>query len=263
MTDLRVTLERDPDDQDCAVPFADGTVAGRPYRFLLDTGAARTRMIADEYTTNLCPAGTDSGHAAFGAVTETIVTVADLSVGPMRAPSLDVTLADGAAAGAPSLLGMDVIGRYSCHFRFAAGVVGVGARGAGTDELYTGSRGHVYVDVGWPEAAGVSASANWDSGAGITIVHEGFWLAHRELFTDLGTTEGTDASGARVATPLVLMSGPVIGRRPFAPHRAAVVDLTAANATLDRPMDLILGYPTWSQADWIFDFPGRTWALTS
>jgi hypothetical protein len=39
--------------------------------------------------------------------------------------------------------------------------------------------------------------------------------------------------------------------------------LSAANATLERPMDLILGYPTWSQADWLFDFPSRKWALTS
>jgi gag-polyprotein putative aspartyl protease len=263
MTDLRVTLEHDPDDRDCAVPFADGTVAGRPYRFVLDTGAARTRMTADEYTTSVQPTGTDEGHGAFGPVKETIITVTDVSVGPMRATSLDVTLANGAAAGAPSLLGMDLIGRYRCHFRFAAGLVDVGARAAGTDALYTGSRGHVYVDAAWPGAPGVSASANWDSGAGITIVHEGFWLAHRELFTDIGTTEGTDASGTRVATPLVLMSGPVIGQRPFAPHKAAVVDLSAANATLDRPMDLILGYPTWSQADWLFDFPARRWALTS
>ncbi len=42
-----------------------------------------------------------------------------------------------------------------------------------------------------------------------------------------------------------------------------MVDLSAANATLDRPMDLILGYPTWSQADWLFDFPARMWAVTS
>ena len=264
MTALRITLEHDPDDQDCAVPCADGTVAGRPYRFLLDTGAARTRMAADEYTTTLQPAGTDGGHGAFGPVTETIVTVADVSVGPMHAPSLDVTLAAGAAHGAPCLLGMDLIGRYRCHFRLAAGVVDVGARAAGSaSALYTGSRGHVYVDVGWPEAPGVSGSANWDSGAGITIVHEGFWRAHRELFTEAGSADGTDASGTQVQTPLVLMSGAVIGGRPFAPHKAAVVDLSAANATLDRPMDLILGYPTWSQADWLFDFPARTWALTS
>ncbi len=73
---------------------------------------------------------------------------------------------------------MDVIGRYRCHFRFAAGVVDVGAQAVGTAALYTGGRGHVYVDVGWPAAPGVTGSACWDSGAGITIVHEAFWQAH-------------------------------------------------------------------------------------
>jgi hypothetical protein len=31
---------------------------------------------------------------------------------------------------------------------------------------------------------------------------------------------------------------------------------------VERPMDLILGYPAWRQADWLFDFPARKWALT-
>jgi gag-polyprotein putative aspartyl protease len=242
----------------------EGTVAGRAYRFVLDTGAARTTMLADEYTTGLRSVGADKGHGAFGAVSETLVTVTDLSVGPMHSASLNVARADGAGPG-EHLLGMDVIGRYRCHFRFADSVVDVGpseggnARGA---DLEIGRRGHCYVDVSWAQAPGVSAYANWDSGAGITIVHEGFWLAHRELFRETGTTEGTDASGTQLRTPLLQVSGAVIGQRSFGPHKAAVVDLSAANATLERPMELILGYPTLSQADWVFDFPARKWALT-
>jgi hypothetical protein len=64
-------------------------------------------------------------------------------------------------------------------------------------------------------------------------------------------------------TPLPLMSALIVGGRPFRPHKAAIVDLSAANATLERPMDLVLGYPTYSQADWLFDFPARRWAPTS
>ena len=264
MTDLRITLEHDPDDQGCALPFADGAVAGRPYRFLLDTGAATTTMAADEYTAGLPAVSARDSHGAFCAMGETLVTVADVAVGPLWADSLEVAVTDAARPDAPCLLGMDVIGRYCCHFRFAAGVVEVGGQAPGSaSALYTGSRGHAYLDVGWREAPGVSASANWDSGAGITIVHQEFWRQHSELFTGIGTAEGTDASGRRAETPLVLMTGPVIGGRPFLPHKAAVVDLSAANATVDRPMDLILGYPTWSQADWLFDFPARRWALTS
>ncbi len=264
MAILPVLIKPDPDDPDCAVPFVEGTVAGRAYSFVLDTGAARTTMLADEYTAGLASAGAIRGHGAFGAVSETVVTVTDVSVGPLVSASLDVARADGPGPG-EHLLGMDMIGRYRCHFRFAAGVVDVSPSEAGNAsgaELTVGRRGHCYVDVSWPQAPGVSAFANWDSGAGITVVHEGFWLAHRELFRELGTTEGTDASGARQRTPLLEVSGAVIGQRSFAPHKAAVVDLSAANATLERPMDLILGYPTWRQADWLFDFPARTWALT-
>ena len=35
------------------------------------------------------------------------------------------------------------------------------------------------------------------------------------------------------------------------------------NSTLEYPMDLILGYPTIRQADWLFDFPARRWTLTN
>lgn len=272
MASLPVLIEHDADDPDCALPFADGSVAGRPYRFLIDTGAARTSMAADEYTGGLASVAGDGSHGAFGAVAETIITVTDLSVGPLRASSLEVARTDSARPDAPCLLGMDVIGRYRCHFRFTAGVIEVSqsaAAGGGAQDddtsqgLHTGSRGQAFLDVGWQDAPGVAAYACWDSGAGITIAHLEFWQAHRELFTDIGTAVGTDVSGTQLETPLALMSGPVIGGRPFAPHKVAIVDMTAANATVERPMDLVLGYPTYRQADWLFDFPARTWALTS
>ncbi len=32
---------------------------------------------------------------------------------------------------------------------------------------------------------------------------------------------------------------------------------------IEIPMDLILGYPTIRQADWLLDFPAKRWAVTS
>jgi hypothetical protein len=88
---------------------------------------------------------TPAGHGDFaGPDPARPVTVTDVSVGPLVSASLDVARADGPGPG-EHLLGMDVIGRYRCHFRFAAGVVDVGqseggnARGA---DLTVGRRGH-------------------------------------------------------------------------------------------------------------------------
>jgi hypothetical protein len=33
------------------------------------------------------------------------------------------------------------------------------------------------------------------------------------------------------------------------------------NATIEVPMDLILGYSTLNKAHWLFDFPGQRWAV--
>ena len=72
---------------------------------------------------------------------------------------------------------------------------------------------------------------------------------------------GTDATGATLETPVVLMAEAVIGGRSFGRHQAAVVDLSHANSTIELPMDLILGYPTLRQADWLLDFPAARWTV--
>jgi hypothetical protein len=84
-------IEPDPDDTDFASVMVDATIAGRPYRLVLDTGAARTQLDADEYTSGLSPVGEDSSFAAFGGrVTDPVATITDLDVGPLRLAELDV-----------------------------------------------------------------------------------------------------------------------------------------------------------------------------
>ena len=259
MPQLPLIIQPDPDDPDCANIMVDGTVAGRPYRFILDTGAARTQLEADEYTRTLPAVPGETSSGVFAARSDPVVTVTDVAVGPLRAATLDVARVSPGPQPR-NLLGMDVLRRYRCLFRLEAAVLDVGAvAGYQADhDLRTGSRGHVYVDVHWP---GVTAQACWDTGAGITIVNRDFWLAHPLLFEEAGTATGTDATGATLQTPVVVMAEAVIGGRPFGRHRAAVVDLSHANSTIELPMDLILGYPTLRQADWLFDFPAGRWAV--
>jgi hypothetical protein len=258
--ELPLVIERDPDDQDFASVMVDATIAGRPYRLLLDTGAARTQLNADEYTSALLPVGQDTSSASFGgSMTESVVTVTDLAIGPLRLASLEVTRSE---RGLGQFLGLDVLGRYCCHFRLGAGVMGLDAPpGTRADkDLVLGPRGHVCVEVHWP---GASAQACWDTGAGATVVDRAFWLGHPELFEQIGVSIGTDAHGQQSETPLLLMAEPVIGGHTFGQHKAVAVDLSPVNRTLAHPMDLILGYPTIRQADWLFDFPARHWTVTS
>jgi predicted aspartyl protease len=263
MRQVPLIIEPDPDDPGCAAVLVDGTVAGRSYRFVLDTGAARTQLEADEYTTALTAAGEDTSFGAFGgSAADPVVTVTDLAIGPLRAAALEVARAPAGGPAPRNVLGMDVLGRFACHFRLAASVLELEASPAARadQDLLVGSRGHPYVDVHWP---GVTGQACWDTGAGATVVNRDFWLGHPELFEETGISTGTDSKGAQAQTPLLRMAGPVIGHRAFTGHSAVVVDLSGVNAGLEYPMDLILGYPTLRQADWLFDFPAKRWALTS
>jgi len=253
-------IELDPDDPDFAAILVDASIAGRPYRLLLDTGAARTQLHADEYTSTLPPVSEDASSASFGGrISEPIVTITDLVIGSLQLATLDVTRSE---RGLGQVLGMDVLGRYRCHFRLKDGVMELNALQGiqAANELMRGPRGHIYVDAHWPS---VTAQACWDTGAGATVVDRAFWLSHPELFEQVGVTVGTDANGDQAETPLLLMDGPVIGQHTFSGHKAVAVDLAQVNATLENPMDLILGYPTIRQADWLFDFPAARWAVTS
>jgi hypothetical protein len=120
-------------------------------------------------------------------------------------------------------------------------------------------RDHCYVELDWTDA---HAQACFDTGAGLTIVDQAFIDKHPRLFEPAGTSTGIDATGASVETPMFLMAGPMIGGTQFTAHTVAALDLAPVNATLELPMDVILGYPTIRQASWLFDFPARRWSLS-
>jgi hypothetical protein len=61
---------------------------------------------------------------------------------------------------------------------------------------------------------------------------------------------------------MMTMSGPQILGREFTSSVVAVVDLAAANRTIQRKMDLILGWPILRQANWIIDHANRLAGLT-
>ena len=255
MPHVALVITPDEDDDDFAEVAVDGTVAGRPHRFVLDTGAWRTH-VAGEAVATLGGVGRHRSAGLFGAADTDLVEVPVLEVGPIRCGPLLVSR----STTGPSLLGMDVLGRHRCHFRFRKARLELGPSEHAADlPLHLDERSHPYVDVRLPGGTG---HAVWDSGAGVTVVDQGLVARRPQAFAPRGASWGTDSTGARQQTRMLLMAGAVVGGVPLAPHVVAVVDLSEANAALTRPMDLVLGWTTLRQADWLLDFPARRWAVT-
>jgi hypothetical protein len=266
MPELPLLIEPDEDDEGCALYLVDGSIGGRPYRFMLDSGGVMSQVTADDYTTPLPVVRMDTSHGVHASATEPVVAVADVVVGPLSLPTLDVTRVERIPGMLRNILGMDVLHQHRCHFRLAGDPAGavleLDEPADLTDalDIQSSSRGHTYVDVQWP---GVTARACWDTGASGTIVNRDFTLAHPDLFEEVGMSAGTDATGARVETAVLLMAAPEISGHAFAKQTVFSVDLTEANKTTTIPMDMIIGYPTMSQANWLFDFPAGKWKLTT
>lgn len=250
-------IEPDPDEPGCAAVRIDGTIAGCRHRFMLDTGAARTQVIG--VFEGARPAQETSSGVFAAEFRPQLAEVHELRVGPIEIPRLEVACV-APSESAVGLLGMDVLGRYCCEFSFAGARMLARPSPCPKAErpLLRSGRGHALIHVRWGEIGAVGC---WDTGAGITVVGRHFVQGHPELFHDPSASTGTDVTNTSVTTPTLSMLGPDIGDHRFAPHRVAVVDLAILNAHTDRPVDMILGYPTLRQADWIMDFPRDRWTL--
>ena len=264
MSGFTFTIAPDAEDADAAEVLVDGAIAGRPYRFLLDTGAARSRVEYDDYTSSFAAVGSNHAAGVFGEHSEEMITVPEIALGSLA--KRDFTLVRGSpqAEHARNLIGMDFLKDYRCHFRFDTHQVTVDGsadmgRGLAPHVLLLGARFHPYVDVRFDS---LNANTVWDTGAGITVVDLGFIRAHPTLFQYTGGSQGSDSTGAHMEAPTFLMAASLIGGYQFPPHKVAGVDLSHVNTTIDVPMDMILGFTTLSKANWVFDFPNRRWAIS-
>ncbi len=263
MAELKLIIVPDDDDPDAAGVFVDGHIGGRPYRFLLDTGAARTHVIFDDYTATLSAHAKDESSGVFAKSSDDLIVVPELSVGPISRQDFEVVRLPEGAPERDSLIGMDLLKDFCCHFRFDEARVEIDSQdsfaGTAFHTLRLDQRFHPYIDV---QPGRAMANAVWDTGASLTVVDANFIAQHPDSFEPAGQSTGTDSTGFQMETPMFRMAPAVIGGRSFPAQRVASVDLGRVNATLDLPMDLILGYNTLSKAQWCFDFPRQRWAIT-
>ena len=264
MSEFHLIIQQDEEDIEAAEVWVDVSIGTKQYRFLLDTGAARTSVVLDNYTSTFESVGQNNSPGVFAKSNDDLITLPSFELGPISKKDLTVFRATGDGPGLRNLVGMDVLKDFCLHFLFDEHRVLVDPSGASEivdsfQELTVDAKFHPYVDV---QLEKVRASAVWDTGASITVVDTNFVYKHPTLFEEVGQSHGTDSSGFTMETPMFIMSATVIGNHRFPPHKVAGVDLSQVNSTIDIPMDLILGYSTLSHANWLFDFPGRKWAVT-
>jgi hypothetical protein len=261
MSEINLIIVPDPEEPEAAEIFVDGSIGGRGYRFLLDTGAARSRLILDDYSARFDSAEKNHSSGVFARASEDLITVPDIRVGPISSQDFSLVRLSRDAGDTRNLIGMDLLKDYRCHFLFNEKRVlvdGNQPESPALSDLLMDRRFHPYVEL---DFGAIEAKAAWDTGAGITIVDLNFVKKYPALFEEIGESVGTDSTGTQMETPLFIMADTVIGENPFPPLKVAGVDLGAVNASIEIPMDLILGYNALVKADWYFDFPAMKWAI--
>jgi hypothetical protein len=264
MKNFHLIIQPDADEPDGAEVFVDGFVGGKLYRFLLDTGAARTAVISDDYTATFASAEKNESSGTFARSAEDLITIPHLEVGPISRQNVQIVRAAAQHPHPRNLIGMDLLKDFCCHFCFNENRVSINPPESITNtstlhDLHLDSRFHPYVEVYF---GSVLANAVWDTGASITVVDTTFIDNHLSVFEQVGSSTGTDSTGSQMETPMFLMAECVIGNHRFPPQRVAAVDLSHVNATLELPMDLIVGYNIISKANWLFDFLRKKWGIT-
>ena len=252
----------DEEEPEAAEVLVDGSVGGRPYRFLLDTGAAKSAILSDDYTAAFAAVERRTSSGVFASGSDDVILAPSIALGPIVRRDFPVTRLAENTPHRRNLIGMDLLKDFSCHFLFDQNRVEIDADDApdaSYHDLALDSRFHPYVPLRF---GAVTASAVWDTGAGITVADMGFIARNPALFQAAGQSQGTDSTGTSVATPMFTMRGATVGEGALAPLRVAGVDLSGVNAAIETPMDIIIGYNLMRAANWLMDFPRRRWAIS-
>jgi hypothetical protein len=262
MSKIKLIIVEDKEDIECAEVNVSAMIEGDEFEFLLDTGAGTSSIRNSEFTLNYPIIKTKASTGVFSATQEKVIRIPSLRIGPIRKENVEFTRVD-MENGKPNLIGMNVLKDYAFHFDFLYQAVDVNPDDAryirDCNELYCDDKYHPYMTV---ELEDTEISVVWDSGASITVVDQQLIKDHPTSFTHIGESSGTDANGNSMLTPLYNMTGMIIDGYLFPAHHVAAVAFSQMNTTVERKMDMILGYSSFRFADWWIDFPAKKWKIT-
>lgn len=262
MSKIKLIIIEDKEDVECAEVCVSALIEGDEFEFLLDTGAGTSSIRNSEFTLQYPVIKSKKSSGVFSDTQEKVIRIPSVRLGPIRKENVEFTRIDK-DSGKPNLIGMNVLKDFALLFDFQYLTVDVNPDDAkfirNCNDLYCDDKYHPYITVGFDDS---EASAVWDTGASITVVDTTFIEENKGFFQLVGDSTGTDANGSSLLTPIYNMSQMIIDGYLFPAHHVAAVDLSQVNATLDKKMNLILGYSSFRYADWWFDFPARKWKIT-
>lgn len=263
MSGFNLIIKPDEDDPEAAEVYVDGTISGKKYRFILDTGSAKTYVQFDDYTSTFGCIQKHKSSGAFAESNDDLIKVPYIQLGPILKKNFMLARLPENSLNTRNLIGMDLLKDFCFQFLFNENRVSVdNSEGIqisdSLHELFLGKKFHPYINIQFGK---LKATAVWDTGAGITVVDIDFINKFPSFFQEIGKSIGTDSTGVKMETPMFTMGTTIIANNEFPPHKVAGVDLSYLNSTTEVPMDLILGYSTLSKANWLFDFPNKKWAI--
>lgn len=264
MSKISLILKFDDESRQSAEIYVEGSVqSDHPCRFLLDTGCAKTTLTNNQSTKNLPTIGKRESSGTFGRAEYDLVELESLSVGPMVRKKWVVSRAPVGGTDR-HLFGMDVMRDYCFDFAFDNHemniVLETDVRCKMADQALIMERDLIpYIPVEFGDRSG---NAIWDSGASITLVDLDFVRQHPNMFVSIGNEVGTDSTNTQRETPIFMMNGLTIAGRKFQPLKVAALEFSNSHPRVENPLNVVLGYSALRQANWLFDFPRRRWAIT-
>jgi predicted aspartyl protease len=260
MKEIELIIKPDVNESEVAEVLVQGKIDGIDYSFLLDTGAASTTLVNDEYIGKLETLKKSTAHGVFSSSEEDLIKISKIEIGPISMDCVEVKRLNKKHRSARNLVGMDILKDFSFEFCFQKNkmIINPELYDVNFQKLVLGKKYHPYVELFLQE---IKANAVWDTGAGITVVDLNFIKANPNSFEEIETSKGIDSTGAEQESPLFIIKTPKIADTVFPSHKVAGVDLSYVNGTTEKPMDIILGYSTLSKANWFLDFPNKRWAI--
>ena len=169
MSELNLIITPDEDEPGAADITVEGAIDSHAYRFLLDTGAAKSGVVQDDYTATFSNSGEHTSSGVFASSSANLITVPRLDLGPITWHNVTLTRT-AAAPGIRNVIGMDLLKAYRCHFLFDAERLILDGDDPSDDIVFTpllmDQKAHPYVTV---QLGDISAHAVWDTGASLTL----------------------------------------------------------------------------------------------